>query len=244
MEETKDRGSVNQVIKNFISFIRRVWIVPTPKDVSEPLLHIEERFKFVVMCILHLVIRVSDYLTQFIRKKCKDLPPTTTDRVQNRLNCAKTKISLQGRASPDGEETCFVLANWRHIGKAMKLPNHVINVVVQMASLLTALQSWEFNSNALNSKSIAKQLKRTICPTIRLPYLLWLQYDAPEVLKNLHPWGSGMFSGNIVESLNYLFKDHFLCSSARGGWKGTPTERDMRLVTQALERLFLAKEIP
>ena len=28
--------------------------------VSEPLLHIEERFKFVVMCILYLVIRVGD----------------------------------------------------------------------------------------------------------------------------------------------------------------------------------------
>ena len=30
--------------------------------VSEPLLHIEERFRFVVMCILHLVIRVGDYI--------------------------------------------------------------------------------------------------------------------------------------------------------------------------------------
>ena len=134
--------------------------------VSEPLLHIEERFKFVVMCILHLVIRVGDYLTRFIRKKCKDLPPATRDRGQDRLNCAKTKISLKGHASPDGEETWLLLANWRRIGKAMKLRNHVIDVVVQMASLLTALQSWEFNSNALNCKSIAKKFKQTICPTI------------------------------------------------------------------------------
>ena len=50
---------------------------------SEPLLHIEERFKFVVMCILHLVLRVGDYLTKFIIKKCKDLPPDTRDRVQD-----------------------------------------------------------------------------------------------------------------------------------------------------------------
>ena len=137
-----------------------------------------------------------------------------------------------------------MLANRRHIGKAMKLPSHVIDVVVQMASVLTALQSWEFNWNALNCKSIAKKFKRTICPTIRLPYLLWLQFDAPEVLKNLHPWGCGMFSGKIVESLNYLFKDHFFCSPTRGGGKGTPTECDKRFVTQALERLFLAKEMP
>ena len=155
--------------------------------VSEPLLHIEERFKFVAMCILHLVIPVGDYLTKFIRKKCKHLPPATRDRVQDRLNCAKTKISLKGHAPPNGEETWLLLANWRHIGKAMKLSNHVIDVVVQMASLLTALQTWEFNLNALNCKSIAEKVKETICPTIRSPYLLWLQYDAPKALKNLHP---------------------------------------------------------
>ena len=171
--------------------------------VSEPLLHIQERFRFVVMCIEHLVIRVGDYLTKFIRKKCEDLPPATRDRVQDRLKCAKTKISLKGHASPDEEETWLLLANWRHIGKAMKLPNHVIDVVVQMASLLTALQSWEFNLFIVNCKSIAKKFKNTICPTIRSSYLLWLEYDAPEVLKNLHPWGCGMFSGDIVELLNY-----------------------------------------
>ena len=120
----------------------------------------------------------------------------------------------------------------------MKLANHV------MSSLPTALQSWEFNSNVLNCKSIVKKFKQTICPTIRSPYLLWLQYDAPVVMKNLHPWGCGMFSGGIVESLKYLFKDHFLCCSARGGGKGTPTERDTCLMTRALERLFLAKEMP
>ena len=105
---------------------------------SEPLLHIEERFKFVVMCILHVVIRVGDYLTNFSRTKRKDLPPATRDRVQDGRNCAKTKISLKGHASPEREET------W-HLGKAMKFQNHGIDVVVQMASLLTALQSWRFN---------------------------------------------------------------------------------------------------
>ena len=91
-----------------------------------------------------------------------------------------------------------------------------LDVVVQMASLLMALQSWEFNWNALNWKSIAQKFKQTICPTIRLPYLLWLEYDAPEVLKNLHLWGCGMFSSDIVESLNYLFKDHFFVLFGEG----------------------------
>ena len=144
--------------------------------VSEPLLHIEERFKFVVMCILHLVIRVGDYLTKFIRRKCKHLPPATRDRVQDHLNCAKTKHSLKGHAIP--EETSLLLANWRHIGKAMKLPNHVIDVVVRMAYLLAALLSWEFNSNALNCKSIGKKFKRTICPTIRSPYFSFGQHKS------------------------------------------------------------------
>ena len=137
-----------------------------------------------------------------------------------------------------------MLANWRHIGKAMKLPNHVLDVVVQMAYLLTALQSWEFNLNALNCKYMAKKFKRTICPTIPSPYLLWLQYDALEVPKNLHPRSCGMFSGDIVESLNYVFKDHFLCSSAGEGGKATRRVHDTRLVMQALERPFLAKEMP
>ena len=144
------------------------------------MLHIEERFKFVVMCIVHLVIRVGDYVTKFIRTKCRDLPPATREPVQDRLNCATTKISLKGHASLNGKETWLLLANWHHIGKPMKLPNHVIDVVVQMASFLTALQSWEFNSKALSCKFIVKKFKRTICPTIRSPYLLWLQFVAPE----------------------------------------------------------------
>ena len=31
----------------------------------------------------------------------------------------------------------------------------------------------------------------------------------------MHPWGCGMFSGDVVESLNYLLKDHF-CALRRG----------------------------
>ena len=89
---------------------------------SEPLLHTEERFQFLIMCILHLVIRVGAYLTKCIRKKCKDLLSATMERVQDGLNCAETKISLKGHACPDGEETWLLLGNWRHIGKAMKLP--------------------------------------------------------------------------------------------------------------------------
>ena len=63
-------------------------------------------------------------------------------------------------------------------------------------------------------------------------------------LKNIYPWGAGMFSGDIVESLNYILKDHFLCSGGRGGGPGGRVARDKRMLKQAHERIFLAKELP
>ena len=152
--------------------------------VSEPLLHTEERFKFVLLSILHLVIRAGDYVTKFVRKKCKDLPPATRDCVQDHLNCSKTKTSLKGHDSPDGELTWLLLANWRHIGKVMKLPNHVIDVVVQIASLITALQSWEFTSNALNCKSTGKKSKGQYFPPFNHLICYGCNMMLPGVWKN------------------------------------------------------------
>ena len=90
---------------------KRLDCTNTKGRVTEPLLHIEEPFKFVVICIWHVVIRVSDYLTKFIRKKCKDLPVATRDRVQDHLNCVKTKISLKGHASPEGRGDMALVGN-------------------------------------------------------------------------------------------------------------------------------------
>ena len=39
-----------------------------------------------------------------------------------------------------------------------------------------------------------------------------------------------MFSGDIVESLNYILKDHFLCSSGRGGGPCGRVARDKRML--------------
>ena len=212
---------------------------------SKPMLRVDDRTRFIVMCILHLVIRLGDYLTHFICAFCKRLPPLVRARVQTVLNESKTNISLKGKASPDGEETWRLLANWTIIGKTMKLPPKYISVVQEMANLLTAMQSWRYEAAALSKcKRVARRFQKSICPHKRSPYLLWLRTEATEVLKNIYPWGAGMFSGDIVESLNYILKDHFLCSSGRGGGPGGRVARDKRMLKQAQERIFLAKELP
>ena len=105
---------------------------------SKPMLRVDDRTRFIVMCILHLVIRLGDYLTHFIRAFCKRLPPLVRARVQTVLNESKTNISLKGKASPDGEETWRLLAHWTIIGKTMKLPPKYISVVQEMPALLPA----------------------------------------------------------------------------------------------------------
>ena len=59
-----------------------------------------------------------------------------------------------------------LVGEWASYWQGHEAPNHVIDMVVQMASLLTALQSWEIHLIALNCKSMAKKFKRTTCPTI------------------------------------------------------------------------------
>ena len=93
--DRKWRRSPQSDEKLYKLYKKRLDCTSAKECVSEPLLHIEEQLKFVVMCILHLVVRVGDYLTKFIRKKYKDLLPATGDRVPDRLNCAKTEISLK-----------------------------------------------------------------------------------------------------------------------------------------------------
>ena len=136
---------------------------------SKPMLRVDDRTRFIVMCILHLVIRLGDYLTHFIRAFCKRLPPLVRARVQTVLNESKTNISLKGKASPDGEETWRLLANWTIIGKTMKLPPKYISIVQEMANLLTAMQSWRYEAAALSKcKRVARRFQKLICPHKRI----------------------------------------------------------------------------
>ena len=57
--------------------------------------------------------------------------------------------------------------------------------------------------------------------------------------------GGGMFCGDIVESLNYVFKDNFLTTSSWGGGrKATKEEKDEAMLRHAHECTFLYKEMP
>ena len=57
--------------------------------------------------------------------------------------------------------------------------------------------------------------------------------------------GEAMFCGDIVESLNYVFKDNFLTTSSRGGGrKATKEEKDEAMLRHAHERTFLYKGMP
>ena len=54
-----------------------------------------------------------------------------------------------------------------------------------------------------------------------------------------------MFCGDIVESLNYVFKDNFVTTSSRGGGrKATKEEKDEAMLRHAHERTLLYKEMP
>ena len=58
-------------------------------------------------------------------------------------------------------------------------------------------------------------------------------------------WGGPCFGGDIVESLNYVFKDNFLTTSSRGGGpKATKEEKHEAMLRPAHKRTFLHKEMP
>ena len=114
-----------------------------------------------------------------------------------------------------------------------------------MGKLLTAIYRWTYDPFVQGCAQIAKRFQNTICPHKRSPYLLWLRNEEAIVLGNLQPLGGAMFCGDIVESLNYVFKDNFLTTSPRGGdRKATKEEKDQAMLRHEHERTFLYKEMP
>ena len=114
-----------------------------------------------------------------------------------------------------------------------------------MAKLLTAIYRWTYDPFVQGCAQIAKRFQNNICPHKQSPYLLRLRNEGAIVLGNLQPWGGGMFCGDIVESLNYVFEENFLTTSSRGGGrKATKEEKDEAMLRHAHERTFLYKEMP
>ena len=125
------------------------------KCTKEPLLHIDDRHHFVVMCVLHLVIGLGKYITKFLRVHATRLTPHQRNKAQAVLNIPKAKIVLKGKSQPDGDKMWRLLTNWSAIAKVVKLPSQARAVVEQMSFLSTPMYRWEFHPVVLNCAGVA-----------------------------------------------------------------------------------------
>ena len=209
-----------------------------------PLLCMHNRWETVVLCILHMVMAVGKYLSVWIRKRSRLLKPARRKKLAALLRRAKTGVVLAGKGAPDGEESRNLLAHWEWIAILLQPGPDTKKAVADMYMLLQNLYSTRYNAKALKCKRIAKKFRKAILPTVCSYYFLWLEKHARPVLKGIAPWGLAMFCGDVVESMNAILKDIFLTATARGGGGGTSTERDARLLLQAMRRALLHKELP
>ena len=209
-----------------------------------PLLKVHDQYFSIVICILHCSISVGKQTTIYVRRYAKKVAPAVRAEVQRILTEANTKISVQGKASPKGEETWRLLIVWPAIAHLLHLPRRAQKAVIAMGKLCAALYSTYHKPSTLKCAKVAHRFQEEICPRLRSPYLLWLRRDARKVLDAIRPWGCAMFSGDVVESLNAFLKDTFLTATSRGGGKGTPEEQLIELLFQAMSRGLLYKEMP
>ena len=209
-----------------------------------PLLCMHNRWETVVLCILHILMAVGKYLSVWIRKRSRLLKPAQRTKLATLLRRAKAGVVLVGKGAPHVEESLNLLAHWEEIAKLLQAGPHPKKAVADMYMLLQNLYSTRYNAKALRCKLIAQKNRLAILPTVRSNYLAWLEKYARRVLKGIEPWGLAIISGDVVESMNAILKDIFLTATPRGGGGGTSTERDARLLLQAMCRAFLHKELP
>ena len=209
-----------------------------------PLLKVHDRYFSIVMCILHCLISVGKQTTIYMRRYAKKVAPASRAEVQRILTEAKKKMLVQGKASPEGEETWRLLIVWPAIAHLLHVPCRAQKVVIATGKLCAALYSTYHKPSTLKCAKVARRFQEEICLRLRSPYLLWLRRDARRVLEAIHPWGCSMSWQDVVESLNAFLKDIFLSATSRGGGKGTPEEQLIELLFQAMSRRFLYKEMP
>ena len=159
--------------------------------------------------------------------------------VQGIFTEANTKISLQGKASPNGGETWRLLIVWPVIAHPFNVPGRAQKAVIAMGKLCSALYSTYHKPSTLKCAKVACRFQEEICPRLCSPYLLWLRRDARRVLDAICPWGCAMFSGDVVDSLKASLKDISLTVTSRAGGKGTSEEQLIELLFQAMSRGFL-----
>ena len=234
--------------RKFLKIFQQSRPKPTVSDVYGcirlPLLKVQDRYFSIVMCILHCLISLGKQTTIYVRRYAKKVAPAVRAEVGRLLTEANTKVPLQGKASPKGEETWRLLIVWPAIAHLLDVPRRAQKAVIAMGKLCAALYSTYHKPSTLKCAKVARRFQEEICPHLRSPYLLWLCRDARRVLDAIPPWGCAMFSGDVVESLIAFLKDIFLTATSRGGGKGTPEEQLIELLFQAMSRGLLYKEMP
>ena len=229
--------------KTFSKVFQRIRPKATVSDVTGciriPLLKVQDRHFSIVMCILHCLISVGKQTTIYMRRYPKKVAPAVRADVRGIFTKANTKILLQGKSSPKGEETWRLLIVWPAIAHLLNVPRRAQKAVIVMGKLCAALYSTYHKPSRLKCAKVARRFQEEICPRLRSPYLLWLRRDARRVLDAIRPWGCAMFSGDVVESLNAFLEDISLSATSRGGGRGTPEEQLIELLFQAMSRGFL-----
>ena len=147
-----------------------------------PLLKVHDRYFSIVMCILHCLISVGKQTTIYVRCYAKKVAPAVRAGVQRKLTEANTKILLQGKASPKGEETWRLLIVWPAFAHLLHVPRRAQKAVIAMGKLCAALYSTYHKPSTLKCAKVARRVQEEICPRLRSPYLLWLRPDARRVL--------------------------------------------------------------
>ena len=95
-----------------------------------------------------------------------------------------------------------------------------------MWDLLQALYCTYQGPNPLNCADVARDFGRHCTVGTASWYLLSLEHDVDTMLRNIKPFGLGMFSGDISESINHFLKHgHNERSNQGGGGGGCRVER-------------------
>ena len=114
-----------------------------------PLLKVQDRYFSIVMGILDCPISVGKQTTIYVRRCAKKVAPAMRAEVQRILTEANTKITLQGKASPKGEETWRLLIVWPAIAHSLNVPRRAQKAVTAIGKLCAALYSTSHKPSTL-----------------------------------------------------------------------------------------------
>ena len=106
-----------------------------------PLLKVQDQYFSIVMCILQCLISVGKQTTIYVRRCAREVAPAMRAEVQRILTEGNTKMLLEGKASPKGEETWRLLIVWPAIAHLLNVPRGAQKAVIAMGKPCAALYS-------------------------------------------------------------------------------------------------------